>query len=112
MTPLLFAGKLTWKQQPRSAIGWPHDWKMLWVEFHGIREYPDGPIFRNRKGNPWTRFAVTYSFDRLQMVLGQHELAARGIQSTVTDEAVKQTAEQLPKFRVNKRTGKQTEKKP
>ena len=93
------------------AIYFPTD-RSLEIITRLAKEHPDGPLFRNRKGNPWTRFAVKCSFDRLQMALGQRELAARGIQSTVTDEAIQNTAEELPKFRVNKRTGKQTEKKP
>ena len=77
-----------------------------------VQEHPEGPVFRNNKGNPWTRFAVKCSFDRLQMALGQREIAARGLPSSVTDEAIQKLAEELPKFRVNKKTGKQTEKQP
>jgi len=32
--------------------------------------YPEGPLFRNTKGNPWTKNAVSCRFDRLQKKLG------------------------------------------
>ncbi len=36
-----------------------------------VNEHPDGPLFLNLAGNPWTRFAVKCRFDRLQEKMGK-----------------------------------------
>ena len=35
-----------------------------------MQSYPEGPLFRNSKGNPWTPFAVNCRFERLKKKLG------------------------------------------
>ena len=75
-----------------------------------ITEYPTGLLFRNNKGNPWTGFAVKSRFERLQIAVGRHEMAKQGLVSAVTDEAIEELAGKLSKTRVNRATGKKTEK--
>jgi integrase len=36
-----------------------------------VKEHPEGPMFLNLKGNPWTRFAVKCRFDRIQKKIGR-----------------------------------------
>ncbi len=47
--------------------------------------YPDGPIFRNRMGRPWTTDAVNCAFSRLRIRMGTHRMKAQGI---TLDEAI------------------------
>ncbi|MGA2065866.1 MAG: hypothetical protein ABSG86_12910 [Thermoguttaceae bacterium] len=75
-----------------------------------VEEYPTGPLFRNNKGNPWTGFAVKLRFERLQIAIGRREMAGRGLVSAVTDEAIEKLVGKLSKTRVNRATGKKTEK--
>jgi len=37
-------------------------------------KHPEGPIFRNRDGEPWTPFAVNCSFLRLQVKMGREKI--------------------------------------
>jgi site-specific recombinase XerD len=75
-----------------------------------VEEYPTGLLFRNNKGNPWTAFAVKLRFERLQIAVGRHEMAKRGLVSAVTDEAIEKLVGKLSKTRVNRAAGKKTEK--
>ncbi|MCY2962669.1 MAG: tyrosine-type recombinase/integrase [Planctomycetota bacterium] len=36
-----------------------------------MRENPEGPLFRNRNGDPWTSYAVNCNFLRLQSTMGR-----------------------------------------
>jgi integrase len=40
--------------------------------------HPEGPLFRNRNGNPWTTEAVNCCFFDLQMRMGKEEMKRRG----------------------------------
>jgi integrase len=42
-------------------------------------ERPEGPLFRNRDGNPWTPFAVNCAFRRIQIRMGTRILKAEGL---------------------------------
>ncbi|MBC7815642.1 MAG: hypothetical protein IAG10_01945, partial [Planctomycetaceae bacterium] len=39
-----------------------------------ILQHPEGPIFRNADGEPWTSFAINCSFLRLQAAMGRYEI--------------------------------------
>ena len=41
--------------------------------------YPQGPLFRNTKGRPWTSFAVNCRFGRIQLRLGRSRMQELGI---------------------------------
>lgn len=41
--------------------------------------YPEGKLFRNGRGRPWTRFAIANRFDRLQLALGIQSLKEEGV---------------------------------
>lgn len=41
--------------------------------------YPDGPLFRNEKGNPWNQHSQACAFARLQLALGFEKMKAQGI---------------------------------
>ena len=43
-----------------------------------ILKHPQGPLFRNRDGKPWTTFAVNCGFTRLQIRMGKDVLRRRG----------------------------------
>jgi integrase len=55
------------------------------------KEHPQGPLFRNRDGLPWTRFAVSLVFARMKKHLGQkyalvdfrHTFATRSLKNGV-----------------------------
>lgn len=40
------------------------------------KEYPDGPLLRNRKGNPWNKDSVNCRFKRLKRLLKEPKLCA------------------------------------
>ena len=44
-----------------------------------VKEYPEGPIFRNARRGPWTAYSVHNRFDRLQKKIGKlhHQYAFR-----------------------------------
>jgi integrase len=77
-----------------------------------LKQNPEGPLFRNNKGNPWTAFAVKLRFERLQIAMGRQEMANRGIPTVPTDKAIEKLAATLPKTKVNSVTGKKTQKTP
>ncbi len=43
---------------------------------------PEGPLFRNKNGRPWTRFAVNCAFCRLQIVTGMRRMKELGVVPT------------------------------
>ena len=49
-------------------------------------KYPEGPLFRNSRGAPWTTMAVNCAFIRLQHRMGIEEMERRG--EEITDEQV------------------------
>ena len=93
------------------AIYFPTD-RCLAIIRRLAKEHPTGLLFQNSKGNPWTAFAVKLRFERIQIAIGLDEIQRRGIPSTVTDEAIEELAQKLPKSRVNRKTGQKTLKKP
>lgn len=60
-----------------------------------LKDFPEGKLFRNRNGQPWTASAVKCRFDKLQIAIGIAEMKRRGIKSKVTDEAIDRLAEKL-----------------
>jgi integrase len=58
-------------------------------------EHPEGPLFRNSDGEPWTAWAVNCRFGRLQASVGRRLMQERGI--VVDAEAVKELAARLPR---------------
>jgi integrase len=48
---------------------------------------PEGPLFRNRNGRPWTSDAVGCAFDRVMIRMGLAELARTGEQISAADIA-------------------------
>lgn len=54
-----------------------------------IVEHPEGPIFRNLRGRPWTRNAVVLRFRRLRVKLGMgKELTAYGLRHLYITDAL------------------------
>ena len=51
-----------------------------------VLAHPDGPIFRNVNGRPWTTDAANCGFLRLQMRMGKEETKRRG--ETILDEQI------------------------
>jgi len=60
--------------------------------------HPDGPIFRNTNGKPWTTDAVNCGFLALQMRMGKEQMKRRGI--VVSD---KEIGDFIPSLRPTKR---------
>ena len=50
-----------------------------------MEQEPDGELFRNSKGRPWTKDAVNCAFDRLQNRMGLRLLAERGEAPTAVE---------------------------
>jgi len=70
--------------------------------------YPEGPIFRNCNGRPWTTDAVNCGFLAVQMRMGKEQMTIRG--ETISDEAI---AALIPTLKQTKATrGKTIEKRP
>lgn len=42
-----------------------------------MKQFPTGPLFRNRQGKPWRPNAISCSFVRIQIALGRQELKRR-----------------------------------
>lgn len=61
-------------------------------------KYPEGRLFRNSRGAPWTTTAVNCGFIRLQHRMGIEEMKRRGEQ--VTDEAIAAMVEELKPTRI------------
>lgn len=51
-------------------------------------KYPTGPIFRNRKGEPWTRNAIRCRFRKFKKKLGIPDLCGTVIRHVYTTEAL------------------------
>lgn len=45
-----------------------------------MQQWPEGPIFRNTDGLPWTPFALNCRFKRLRLSLGRQQIEAAGLQ--------------------------------
>lgn len=43
-------------------------------------KYPEGPLFRNLRGEPWTTDAVNCGFSRIQIRLGKWRMREQGIE--------------------------------
>ena len=99
------------KRGRTRAIYFPTDRSMEIVK-RLAKEHPTGPLFRNNKGKPWTGFAVKLRFDRIQIAIGRQEMAKRNVASSVTEEAIEAFAQQLPKTKLNRATGKHAPIKP
>jgi integrase len=56
--------------------------------------YPEGPLFRNAWGNPWTSQAVNCAFDRIRLRIGKLEMARQGIEISE-----KQIADFIPELK-------------
>lgn len=70
--------------------------------------YPEGPLFRNGDGDPWTTCAVNNAFHRIQIRLGRQRLLAAG--ESVDPEEISTLIERLkPTKRVR---GRETPKTP
>ncbi len=48
--------------------------------------YPEGPLFRNTNGKPWTKYSVSCSFLKLQVRMGKDEMKLRG--EDISDESI------------------------
>ena len=71
--------------------------------------HPDGPLFRNEDGNPWTSYAVACRFARLRQRLGEAELRRRG--EDLSDDEVAAAAATLSRTKtVGGRTVRKSEK--
>jgi integrase len=73
-----------------------------------IHEYPEGPIFRNVNGKPWTTEAVNCGFGAVQIRMGRTEMKSMGIE--VTDEAIEALIPALKPMTTVK--GKERDKRP
>jgi integrase len=93
------------------AIYFPTD-RSLEIVQRLAKENPIGPLFRNNRGKPWTGFAVTLRFKRIQISIGQQEMARRGVSSAVTEHDIEALAGKLAKTRLQRATGRATPKKP
>lgn len=51
--------------------------------------HPEGPIFRNSRGRPWTKDAIKCRFTRLKEKVGINGLCAYGIRHSYATEALK-----------------------
>ncbi len=73
-------------------------------------EHPEGPVFRNSKGNRWTGDAVKCRFEDIEIDFGLKEMERQGVALDVTEEAIHAFAKTLKKARKNKETGRETPK--
>jgi integrase len=71
----------------------------------------EGKLFLNSRGRPWTGFAVSNRFVDIEVAIGIAEMKKRGIESSVTDEAIAELMKTLPKTRKDKSTGKEEARK-
>ena len=56
-------------------------------------EFPDGPIFRNTAGKPWSTEAVNCAFQSIRQRIGIEEMNRRG--ETISEEAITEKIESL-----------------
>lgn len=63
-----------------------------------VFQYPEGRLFRNSRGEPWTTNSVNHAFVRLQMRLGKLAMKQRGIE--VEETAIAEFMQQLPAERM------------
>lgn len=54
-----------------------------------ITKHPDGPIFRNKRGNAWTKNSMKCRFSRIGDKLGKKGLCAYGIRHSFATEGLK-----------------------
>ena len=69
---------------------------------------PEGPLFRNSHGRPWTTDAVNCAFLSIQLRMGKEEMARRG--ERISDDAIAAFIPSLAAFRSVK--GKKRQKTP
>jgi integrase len=53
--------------------------KALEITKRLMQEHPEGTLFRNAEGKPWTPFAVNCAFRRVQIRMGTRELKEQGL---------------------------------
>ena len=60
-----------------------------------ITQSKEGPIFRNRRGNPWTKDAIKCRLQRIKTKLGMDRLCAYGIRHSYATEGLKNNVDPL-----------------
>jgi integrase len=74
-------------QEPRVIVLSDRALKILSEQ---AKEYPEGPLFRNNRGNPWTRNAMSLAFRRLRTKSGMgREATAQAIRHRFATDASK-----------------------
>ena len=96
------------RRAPR-VIYFPTD-RSLEIVRRLCHERPDGKLFVNNRGRPWTAFAVKNRFEDVEVSIGIEEMRNRGIASAVTREAVEEVMKTLPKTTMDK-AGKEVPRK-
>ncbi|MBI1312836.1 tyrosine-type recombinase/integrase [bacterium] len=71
-----------------------------------VDAHPNGPLFRNAAGEPWSTDAVNCGFDRIRMRMGQDEMSTQGIE--ISDDEITELIPTLKPTRVSK--GKEVRK--
>lgn len=71
-----------------------------------MSEYPEGPLFRNSKGLPWTKDAINCAFGAIQTRMGKDKLAREG--SCVSEKEIKKLIRTLRPTRTS--SGREVEK--
>jgi len=61
-------------------------------------KYPEGPLFRNSNGKPWTADAVNCAFDRVRIRMGKETIQKQG--KVVTDKEIEQICPTLCPTRI------------
>ncbi len=74
------------------------------------KERPEGPLFRNAKGNGWTGAAVKCRFEDVQLAFGVREMERLGVKLDTSEESIAEVMKGIPMTRKS-REGKVTEKK-
>jgi integrase len=74
-------------------------------------QYPEGPLFRNSRGNKWTGDAVKCRFEDLEVALGRQELERQGVTIDLSEEAIEDVMKTLSPTRRQRGTGKEVPKK-
>ena len=54
-----------------------------------VCQHPDGAIFRNTRGRPWTKDSINCRFQRLKKKLGKQKMCAYGIRHSYATEGLK-----------------------
>lgn len=70
------------------------------------KQYPEGPIFRNANGKPWTTDAVNCALNAIRHRLGREMMKQRGL--TISEEQIGQTIKSLKPTKKSK--GKEVKK--